>query len=164
MTTTIVTTAWPADKKKMGDRFGVVTELRKKLGLGPHRGLDFAVPAGTPLKSVGTGRVTNKGEGKGLGFWIEIRVAVWNPVKMVREVAYFEYDHLKELPSIEIGAAIKAGDVICHSGNTGSYTSGDHLHIMAGYKPGLATSPTVDPLPLIMGALEPRTVELPDKP
>lgn len=164
MTTTIVTTAWPADPKKIGDRFGVMTELRKKLGLGAHRGLDFAVKAGTPLKAVGTGRVTNKGQGKGLGFWLEIRVAVWNEAKKQREVVYFEYDHLLELPPIEIGAAIKAGDVICKSGNTGSYTSGDHLHIMAGYKPGLATSPTIDPEPLIKGALTPVTCELPEKP
>lgn len=164
MPTTIVTTAWPADPKKIGDRFGIVTELRKKLGLGAHRGLDFAVPAGTPLKAVGTGRVTDKGEGKGLGFWLEIRVAVWNPDKKAREVVYFEYDHLKELPAIEIGAAIKAGDVICHSGNTGSFTSGAHLHIMAGYKPGLAKSPTIDPEPLIKGALTSVTCELPEKP
>jgi len=164
MATTIVTTVYPANKNKIGDLFGVMTPLRKKLGLSAHRGLDFAIPAGTPLKAVGTGRVTNKGEGKGLGFWIEIRVAVWNPAKKAREVVYFEYDHLKELPAIEIGAAIKAGDVICHSGNTGSYTSGAHLHIMAGYKPALATSPTVDPLPLIEGALTPVTCEVPDKP
>lgn len=164
MATTIVTTVYPAPKNKIGDRFGVMTPLRKKLGLSAHRGLDFAVPAGTPLKAVGTGRVTNKGEGKGLGFWIEIRVAVWNPATQAREVVYFEYDHLKELPAIEIGAAIRAGDVICHSGNTGSFTSGPHLHIMAGYKPGLAKSPTVDPLPLIEGALKPVTVDIPDKP
>ena len=37
-------------KAKITDTFGTLSEQRKSLGLGPHRGVDYAVAKGTPLE------------------------------------------------------------------------------------------------------------------
>lgn len=149
----IVQTYWPADHKKIGARFGELSETRKSLGLGPHRGLDFTVPTGTPLKAIGNGSVVFVGESKVLGYRLEIRCFVVKNGKRVAKV--FSYDHLKELPKLKVGDRVKGGEVICLSGNSGSASSGPHLHLMAGDKPNLAVNPTEDPLPLIKSATKP---------
>ena len=157
---TIIQTAYPADPKKMGDKFGVVTPLRKKLGLGPHLGLDFARPVGTPRKAVGYGRVVLNDWSDGLGHRLEIRVRVLDADgKRVSKV--FSYDHLKDKPNLSIGHAVKPGDVIAHSGNSGKFTSGPHLHMMCGNDENLAKTPTEDPLPYIKRTL--KAVEIEDE-
>lgn len=156
--TATIQTYWVADYKKLGDRFGVVTDLRKKLGLGPHRGIDFALPAGTPLKAVGNGTVVLNAWSDGLGHQLEIRAYAIVDGKPVIKI--FGYYHLNEAPALKVGDKVKGGEVICHSGNSGSYTSGAHLHFMAGNKVGLATNPVEDPIPLIKSAIKPVEVEL----
>lgn len=153
----VVQTFWPADFKKIGARFGELSETRKKLGLGPHRGLDFVLPIGTPLKAISNGSVVLVGESKALGYRLEIRCFV--VVDGKRETKIFSYDHLKELPKLKVGDKVKGGEVICHSGNSGSSSSGPHLHMMAGDKINLAVNATEDPLPLIKSATTPVDVE-----
>jgi murein DD-endopeptidase len=149
----IVQTFWPADFKKVGARFGELSETRKKLGLGPHRGLDFTLPVGTPLKAIGNGSVVLVGESEVLGYRLEVRCFVVEDGKRVAKV--FSYDHLKEPPKLKVGDKVKGGEVICLSGNSGSASSGPHLHLMAGDKVNLAVNPTQDPLPLIKSAIKP---------
>lgn len=154
-----IQTYWPADHKKLGDRFGVVTDLRKKLGLGPHRGIDFALPAGTPLKAVGKGTVVLNAWSDGLGHQLEIRAyAIGEDGKAKPYI--FGYYHLNAAPALKVGDKVEGGEVICHSGNSGKFTSGAHLHFMAGTKPGLATNPVIDPIPLIKSAVKPVEVDL----
>lgn len=153
----VVQTYWPADHKKIGARFGEHSETRKALGLGPHRGLDFTVPTGTPLVAVGNGSVVLVGESKILGYRLEIRCFVIKDGKRVAKV--FSYDHLKEPPKLKVGDKVKGGEAICISGNSGSASSGPHLHMMAGDKVNLAVNPTEDPLPLIKSATKPINIE-----
>ena len=160
MATTTIQTFWPADWKKLGDRFGIVTDLRKKLGLGPHRGIDFALPEGTPLIAVGNGTVVLNAWSDGLGHQLEIRCYAIDPEDNKAKPFIFAYDHLKEAPALKVGDKVKGGEVICHSGNSGKFTSGAHLHFMAGRKVGLATNPTIDPIPLIKSAQKPIEVEI----
>lgn len=156
----IIQTYWPADHKKLGDRFGVVTPLRKKLGLGAHRGIDFALPAGTPLVAVGNGTVVLNAWSNGLGHQLEIRCYAIDPKDGKAKPFVFAYDHLREAPALKVGDKVKGGEVICYSGNSGAFTSGEHLHFMAGTKVGLATNTTIDPIPLIKSAIKPVEVEL----
>lgn len=155
-----VQTFHPAKVTRISDKFGTHSDLRKKLGLGPHRGLDYSVAEGTPLLAVGTGRVKNIGETKVLGHFIEISAPVI--VKGKIEVKIFGYYHLRDDQSTKwkVGDPVKGGEVLCHAGNTGTASSGAHLHFMAGDKIGLATNPVEDPLPLIESALTPVTVEV----
>ena len=157
---TIIQTVWPADPKKLGDLFGEMTDLRKKLGLGPHRGIDFAIPAGTPLKAVGYGRVVTNAWSDGLGHMLEIRVRVLNE-KGERVSRVFSYVHLKEAPKIKVGESVKPGDVIAHSGNSGSFTSGAHLHMSCGPAENLGKSKVEDPIPYIKRTL--KAVEVADE-
>lgn len=144
-------TCWPADPKKIGDEFGVWTETRKKLGLGSHRGLDFAVKAGTHLKSVGNGRVLQSVWSDELGWQLEIKVRV--KVNGKNGTRVFSYCHLAHKPDIKPGTKVSVGEVICISGNSGRASTGDHLHLMAGRSKGLAHAAVEDPRPLIEATL-----------
>lgn len=155
-----VQTFHPAKPTRLTDKFGTHSELRKKLGLGAHRGIDYSVAEGTPLVAVGTGRVKNIGQTSVLGNFIEISAPVIVNSKMV--VKIFGYYHLRDDQSLthKVGDPVKGGEVLCHAGNTGQASSGAHLHFMAGDKINLATNPVQDPLPLIESALTPVTVDV----
>jgi murein DD-endopeptidase MepM/ murein hydrolase activator NlpD len=155
-----VQTFHPAKVTRISDKFGTHSDLRKKLGLGPHRGIDYSVAEGTPLLAVGTGRIKNIGHTSVLGNFIEISAPCIVKGKMV--VKIFGYYHLRDDQNLthKVGDAVKAGEVLCHAGNTGSASSGAHLHFMAGDKINLATNPVEDPLVLIESALTPVTVEV----
>jgi murein DD-endopeptidase MepM/ murein hydrolase activator NlpD len=158
-----VQTFHPAKPSRISDTYGTHSPLRKKLGLGPHRGIDYAVQSGTPLLAIGSGRVKNIGETSVLGYFIEISAPVI--VKGKLEVKIFGYYHLLEDQSKfwKVGDAVKGGQVLCKSGNTGSATSGAHLHLMAGEKINLATSAVEDPLALIEATVIPQTITVADE-
>lgn len=99
----------------------------------PHRGVDYAAPAGTPVYSIGDGVVVEKGyERGGGGRYIKIRHnSVYTTV----------YMHLSGYAGeIANGSHVKQGDLIGYVGKTGLAT-GPHLDFRV-YKNG---SP-VDPL------------------
>lgn len=147
---TTVQTFFPAPVKSIGAKFGELSETRRRLGLGPHRGLDFSVRSGTPLRAIGDGSVVFNGWSSVLGHQLEIRCFVIVKGKRVAKV--FNYSHLLEAPDLKVGDKVKGGEVICISGNSGSASSGPHLHLMAGNNPRLAVNPVEDPLPLIKSA------------
>jgi len=158
-----VKTFHPAKPSRISDTYGTHSPLRKKLGLGPHRGIDYAVQAGTPLVAVGSGRVKNIGETSVLGYFIEISAPVI--VKGKLEIKIFGYYHLREDQSKfwKVGDPVKGGEMLCESGNTGSATSGAHLHLMAGDKINLATGKVEDPLALIEATLTAQTITVEEK-
>lgn len=155
-----VQTFHPAKPSRITDKFGTHGETRKKLGLGPHRGLDYSVQTGTDLIAIGTGRVKNIGETKILGYFIEISAPVI--IKGKLEVKIFGYYHLAgdQSKTYKVGDPIKGGQILCKSGNTGTASSGPHLHLMAGDKINLATNPVEDPLALIEACLNPQTIQV----
>jgi murein DD-endopeptidase MepM/ murein hydrolase activator NlpD len=136
----ITTLIHPADPKHINDLFGTHSELRKKLGLGPHRGLDYTLPKGTPLKAVGRGTIVGVYHSEILGWVVELRTYV-----TAEKLRIFAYCHLDKA-EVKVGDSVKQGDVIAHSGNSGSATSGPHLHFMCGKQEHLATTPVEDPL------------------
>jgi murein DD-endopeptidase MepM/ murein hydrolase activator NlpD len=98
----------------------------------PHYGVDYAAPVGTPVHSIGDGRVTLAGTEGGAG-----RI-----VKITHNSVYSTtYMHLSAFgPGIRSGVYVKQGDVIGYVGSSGLST-GPHLDFRF-YKNG---SP-VDPL------------------
>jgi len=129
----------PVDPKKITDTFGTHSELRKSLGLGPHRGVDYGIKRGTPLKAVGNGTIVKVYFSKILGHVVELRTYV-----TAEKIRVFSYCHLDSVDITE-GTKVKQGDVIGKSGNTGT-SSGPHLHLMCGKTDNLAVSPVEDPL------------------
>lgn len=130
----------PVSPATISDIFGTHSELRKSLGLGPHRGVDYAVPKGTPLKAVGKGTIVAVYESRVLGWVVELRTYV-----TAEKIRVFAYCHLDKA-DVKVGQQVKQGDVIGKSGNSGSATSGAHLHFMCGKTERLATMPVEDPL------------------
>ncbi len=85
----------------------------------PHHGIDYVAPAGTPVSSIGEGRVTFMGWKGGYGRLVEIRHP--NNYKT-------RYGHLSRYASgLKPGKHIKMGEVIGYVGSSGLAT-GPHLH------------------------------------
>jgi murein DD-endopeptidase MepM/ murein hydrolase activator NlpD len=85
----------------------------------PHHGLDYVAPIGTPVSSIGDGKVTYAGWKGGYGNLVEIK----HPNNYMTR-----YGHLSKIaPGIKAGKYVKMGDFIGNSGNTGLST-GPHLH------------------------------------
>ncbi|MGK2960127.1 MAG: murein DD-endopeptidase MepM [Candidatus Malihini olakiniferum] len=83
----------------------------------PHRGVDFSMPVGTPVLSVGDGEVLAASRGLDTGNYVEIRHGRQYTTR---------YMHLNIL-LVKPGQKVKRGDRIALSGNTGRST-GPHLH------------------------------------
>ncbi len=85
--------------------------------IAPHRGVDFALPIGTPVLAVGDGEVMVAKNGGAAGNYVALR---HGRQYMTR------YMHLSRV-LVKPGQKVKRGDRIALSGNTGRST-GPHLH------------------------------------
>ncbi|WBM72323.1 murein DD-endopeptidase MepM [Buttiauxella sp. WJP83] len=83
----------------------------------PHKGVDFAMPQGTPVLAVGDGEVVMAKRSGAAGYFVAIRHGRSYTTR---------YMHLKKL-LVTPGQKVKRGDRIALSGNTGRST-GPHLH------------------------------------
>nr|WP_147198433.1 murein DD-endopeptidase MepM [Pantoea sp. CCBC3-3-1] len=83
----------------------------------PHKGVDFAIPLGTPVLAVGDGEVIVAKRSGGAGNYVAIR---HGRQYMTR------YMHMKKL-LVKPGDKVKRGERIGLTGNTGRST-GPHLH------------------------------------
>ncbi|ANW19705.1 M23 family metallopeptidase [Streptomyces clavuligerus] len=103
-----------------------------------HSGQDFAVPSGTPVKSVGPGTVVKAGpNGGGDG------PAYGNAVVIKHSNnTYSQYAHLSTI-GVSVGQQVSGGQQIALSGNTGN-SSGPHLHFEIRTTPNYGSA--VDPV------------------
>lgn len=118
---------------------------------GGHTGTDFAVPTGTPVRAAASGVIEHAGWVAGPyssnPWWLTDFggiVVVLNPGA---GKPTFVYAHLSDT-ALNVGDRVSAGQVIGHSGNTGTATSGPHLHFEAlpdGYDLGSSTYGRVNP-------------------
>jgi hypothetical protein len=84
----------------------------------PHHGVDYAAPTGTPVVSIGDGRVVSAGWNGGMGKYVEIRH---------NHVYSSCYGHLSRYgKSVRKGNRVKQGQVVGYVGSTGLST-GPHL-------------------------------------
>ena len=97
----------------------------------PHRAIDYAARAGTPIAAVGKGRVTYAGRKGGDGVFVEIR----------HNKGYTtQYSHLQNIAKgIKVGTQVEQNDIIGYVGSTG-YSTGPHLQY-AMKKDGVAVNP-----------------------
>ncbi len=117
-------------------RFHPILKIRR-----PHHGVDYAAPTGTPVLSVGDGKVIRKSYDNANGNMIKIR---HNPVYTTAYLHLSRFDK-----GIHAGSQVKQGDVIGYVGSTGLST-GPHLDFRI-YKNGYA----VDPLKIEAPPVEP---------
>lgn len=97
-----------------------------------HTGLDLATGSGTPIRSVGAGRVTSAGYDGAYGN---------TTVVTLRDGTEVWYSHQSTLVA-SVGQRVRPGHLLGHVGTTGNVT-GAHLHLEI--RPGGGTA--VDPEP-----------------
>jgi murein DD-endopeptidase MepM/ murein hydrolase activator NlpD len=107
-------------------RFHPVLKIRR-----PHHGVDYAAATGTPVYTIGDGKVISKGWTGGGG----------NTVKIKHNSVYItSYMHLsKYAANLKEGDRVKQGEVIGYVGSTGLAT-GPHLDFRV-YKNSYAIDP-----------------------
>ncbi len=83
-----------------------------------HKGVDYAAPTGTPIKSTGDGTVVYKGTKGGYGRTVVIKHgSVYSTL----------YAHMSRYGKISTGSRVKQGQTIGYIGSSGLAT-GPHLH------------------------------------
>ena len=108
----------PVNGARISSNFGMRKHPTKGYNA-MHRGVDFAVPTGTPIVAAGSGRVEAAGWNGSYGRYIRIRHS--GTYKTA-------YAHLSRIASgIGSGSIVKQGQVIGFVGSTGRST-GPHLH------------------------------------
>lgn len=110
---------------KISSEFGSVDSVHKT----PHKGIDIAMPEGTPLSAVHDGVVVNVGHDDKLGEFVKLKLD---------NDEYVLYGHLSDVKAREFDV-VEKGDLIALSGNTGNST-GPHLHLQY-MKDGVPTDP-----------------------
>jgi murein DD-endopeptidase MepM/ murein hydrolase activator NlpD len=98
-----------------------------------HKGIDIAVPVGTPVLAASDGVVTFVGQQRGYGNHVEVRDA---------DGSVTTYSHLSAFDAT-VGQPVKAGQLIARSGNTG-HSTGPHLHFEVKLPDAVTV---IDPLP-----------------
>ena len=84
-----------------------------------HKGVDFAVPTGTPVMAAGAGVVTFMGWANGYGNFVKINHSGGLGTA---------YGHLSRFgPGMHVGSHVRQGEVFAYSGMTGMAT-GPHVH------------------------------------
>jgi murein DD-endopeptidase MepM/ murein hydrolase activator NlpD len=108
----------PVDGARITSRFGM--RFHPVLGFSRmHKGIDFGVPAGTPVMAAGNGVVVSAGWHGGYGNFVLIRHA---------DGISTGYGHLSRFAAnIRPGTHVSQGSIIAYSGSTGLST-GPHLH------------------------------------
>lgn len=114
---------FPFEPKFITGRFGTLSEFRKKNGMQPHSGADWARPEGTPIPSISNGTVV-------LQQWSDVlgNVSVVRTMGKDKALYYVGYCHLKA-EGLKVGTKLKEGETVGLVGNTGSASSGAHLHL-----------------------------------
>ncbi len=82
-----------------------------------HKGVDWAIPMGTPVKTIADGRVVYAGWGTGYGKYVKID----HPGGFATI-----YSHLSAF-KVHVGEQVKQGEVVALSGSTG-WSTGPHLY------------------------------------
>jgi len=114
---------YPFEPKFITGRFGTLSEFRRARGMQAHSGVDWARPEGTPIPALANGTIVLQQFSQVLG-----NVSVLRVMGLDKKLYYIGYCHLKA-EGLEVGQKVKEGDTIGFVGNTGSASSGPHLHL-----------------------------------
>lgn len=127
--------AHPFGHVKINDPFG------SPRSYGRHRGVDYGAGYGTPIGAIAEGTVVVNTWSGCLGNV----VVVQHPDGM-----FSGYGHMHGKSPLPVGTSVSKGSHVGQLGNTGTCTTGPHLHMTLGYAAGSWSSgATIDPIPFI---------------
>ena len=141
----------PFHFSKITGRFGTLSEYRRKNGMQPHSGVDFAMPEGTPIPAIAKGTIVLQQFSKVLG-----NVSVQRVMGKDGEIYFVGYCHLAK-PGHEVGKKVAEGEIIGLVGGgpntpSGSASTGAHLHMTVSKEIKGVFGPTsvkIDPIEFI---------------
>ena len=113
-----------ADKFITG-HYGTLSDFRRKNGMQPHSGTDWARPRGTRIPAIAKGTIRLIQFSKVLG-WVVVQTAMDKD----GQVWYLGYCHMDSKPGYEVGQKVVKGQTIGLIGSSGM-SSGPHLHATA---------------------------------
>ena len=105
----------PVGDARISSKFGAA----RAMGSSPHRGTDYAIPIGTPVRATADGVVSRAYLSKSYGNTVILNHGAKGNI-------YTLYAHGSSL-NVVSGQSVRVGDIIMMSGNTG-LSSGPHLH------------------------------------
>ena len=135
----------PFSASTFGNRFGIhdVIDGHDLYGPQGHRGTDFKVGEGTPVPVIGNGVVDAVFHSVALG-----NVIVVHHHLDGRDV-FSGYCHLSQT-LVKPGLVVNRGNLIARSGNTGTATTGPHLHLTMSHEHmGVEFGEVFDPIEFI---------------
>lgn len=110
----------------------------------PHRGTDFA-PGGLPIPAVSDGVVVRDERQAGLGNVVTVRAD---------DGIFWACSHMAARTPFNVGDRVARGDTVGVVGNTGSLSTGRHLHFtMSPSSDDPANGPVFDSIPYITARL-----------
>jgi murein DD-endopeptidase MepM/ murein hydrolase activator NlpD len=142
---------YPFEPKFITGRFGTLSEFRKKNGMQPHSGIDWAKPEGTPIPAIANGTIV-------LQQWSDVlgNVSVLRVMDKEQKLWYVGFCHLAK-PGLEVGTKVKEGETVGLIGGgkkfpSGSASSGGHLHLTVSKELKGVFGPTsvkIDPIQFV---------------
>jgi murein DD-endopeptidase MepM/ murein hydrolase activator NlpD len=137
----------PFPESTVTGEYGTISEYRRQRGMQPHSGRDYAPKGNTPIPSVSAGTLRLLQWSDVLG-WVAVYSAMGKTSESGKqEVLYIGYSHLScnihginckgpkvlgehsPMVSTKIGDKKELGKPVGRCGNTGSASSGPHLHL-----------------------------------
>ncbi len=116
--------SWPEDDTVITQGYGMTAFAKQgAYGGAPHNGVDFSAGYGSPIKSIGPGKILVKGYNEGWGNWVTVQHT--NGLVSL-------YAHMKSQSPLATGTPVDMGTVIGYQGNTG-FSTGSHLHLSIYY-------------------------------
>lgn len=120
--------------------FGVVDAEHRS----PHRGTDFA-PGGLPIPAISDGVVVRDETQSGLGNLVTVQAP---------DGVFWSACHMVARSPLSVGDTVSRGDIVGTVGNTGSLTTGRHLHFtMSSTSSDPAVGSVFDCVPYITARL-----------
>ena len=131
----------PFPESAITGHYGTLSDFRKAKGMQPHSGTDWAQKTGTLIPAIADGEIKLIQWSKILG-WVVVQSAKDNKGK----TWYLGYchltcsqhgdkcvgDHESPLKNAKVGDKVTVGQKYLRVGNTGSASTGSHLHATAG--------------------------------
>ena len=130
----------PFSDSAISGHYGTMSEYRRSSGMQPHSGTDWAAKTGTLIPAIASGTVKLIQWSRILG-WVVVQSATDNQGK-TWFIGYCHLtcsihgdkckgDHESPLTKTKVGDKVKVGQKYLRMGNTGSATTGSHLHATA---------------------------------
>lgn len=131
----------PFPDSRITGHYGTLSDYRRSRGMQPHSGTDWAAKTGTLIPAIASGTVRLIQWSKILG-WVVVQSAWDANENKTWFIGYCHLtcsihgdrckgDHESPLTKTKVGDKVKVGQKYLRVGNTGSATTGSHLHATA---------------------------------